>query len=56
MPPPVSVWPQLVQNFAVAEFWVPHFGQATVAPVGAGAGERAWPQLLQNFAFSAFNA
>jgi hypothetical protein len=46
----------LVQNFAVAEFWVPHFGQAIVAPAGAGAGDSAWPQLLQNLAFSAFSA
>src|SRR5438445_7503797 len=56
VPPPVSDWPQLVQNFALAAFWVPHFGQATVAPAGAGAGDSAWPQLLQNFAFSAFSA
>jgi hypothetical protein len=46
----------LVQNFAFAAFCVPHLGQASVAPVGAGAGERVCPQLLQNFAFSAFSA
>jgi len=46
----------LVQNLPLAAFCVPHLGQATVAPVGAGAGESAWPQLLQNFALSAFSA
>src|ERR1700694_3882451 len=40
-PPPVSDWPQLVQNLAFAAFCVPHLGQAIVAPVGAGAGESA---------------
>src|SRR5204862_1872668 len=44
-PPPVRDWPQLVQNLPSAAFYVPHVGQATVAPVVAGAGERAGPPL-----------